>query len=86
MDSSSILGIATLLIVVYFFFKLFADKLKYAGKIMLRALVAFFGIWAVNIVGAFLGVHMGLNLVSAFTVGILGVPGIILLFAVKYFI
>jgi hypothetical protein len=33
-----------------------------------------------------MGFHMGLNLISAVTVGALGVPGIALLLAIKYLV
>ena len=67
------------LLTVYVILRLLAGRLKHLGKVALRSLVAFFGIWAVNIAGGFFGFHIGLNLVTALTVGILGVPGALLL-------
>ncbi|HHT85689.1 MAG TPA: pro-sigmaK processing inhibitor BofA [Firmicutes bacterium] len=86
MDLSLALGFAVALLTVYVILRLLAGRLKHLGKVALRSLVAFFGIWAVNIAGGFFGFHIGLNLVTALTVGILGVPGALLLLAVKYFI
>jgi inhibitor of the pro-sigma K processing machinery len=86
LDLSLALGFAVALLTVYVILRLLAGRLKHLGKVALRSLVAFFGIWAVNIAGGFFGFHIGLNLVTALTVGILGVPGALLLLAVKYFI
>ncbi|MGI6661339.1 MAG: pro-sigmaK processing inhibitor BofA family protein [Bacillota bacterium] len=86
MDLSLALGFAVALLTVYVILRLLAGRLKHLGKVALRSLVAFFGIWAVNIAGGFFGFRIGLNLVTALTVGILGVPGALLLLAVKYFI
>lgn len=86
MDLNLALGLAVALLTVYVILRLLAGRLKHLGKVALRSLVAFFGIWAVNIAGGFFGFHIGLNLVTALTVGILGVPGALLLLAVKYFI
>lgn len=86
MDVNLFLGVAVALIVLFFLMKLFSGKLKHVGVLLLRALVAFFGIWAVNIVGGFFGFHVGLNLLTAFTLGLLGIPGAALILAVKYFI
>lgn len=86
MDFTSLLGVALAFLVVFVMLKLLAGRLKHLGKVALRSLVAFFGIWAVNITGGFFGFHIGLNLTTALTVGILGIPGILLILAVKYFI
>jgi len=81
-----ILGIIVVSVVLYFVFRQMAAKFKGLGKLFLRSLVAFFGVWAVNIVGAWFGFHIGHNLVTALTIGSLGVPGALLLLAVKYFL
>lgn len=84
MDFNLILGIIVVLVVLYFVFRQIAGKFKGLSKLLLRSLVAFFGIWAVNIIGAWFGFHIGLNLITAFTIGSLGIPGAFLLLAVKY--
>jgi len=84
LDLNLMLGITVAFVIVFFVFRLLAGKLKHLGTVALRSLVAFFGIWAVNIAGGFFGFHMGLNLITAFTIGILGIPGAILLLALKY--
>ncbi len=86
MDLNVVLGAGVLLVVAYYLVKALSKPLAGLGKIALRSVVALVVIWAVNIVGHYLGFHMGLNLVSALTVGVLGIPGAVLLLAVKYLI
>jgi inhibitor of the pro-sigma K processing machinery len=81
-----VIGIAMASLVIFLLLRPIGTRLRGLGKVLLRSFVAFFGIWAVNIVGGFFGFHLGLNLISAITVGILGIPGAVLLLAVKYFI
>ena len=86
MDTNLILGVLVAVIVVFYLIRALSRPLAELGKMMLRSIVAFCVIWAVNILGGFVGFHMGLNVVSALTVGVLGVPGAALLLAVKYLV
>lgn len=84
MDIRAILGISLVLLVAAYLLKGIAGYLKHVWKVLARSLVAFFGIWAANLVGGYFGFHLGLNLVTVLVIGIFGVPGIGLLLAVKY--
>ena len=84
MDLNLILGIGVACLVGFYLLKALSRPLADLGRLLLRSAVAFCIIWAVNIVGGFVGFHIGLNLVSALTVGLLGMPGAALLLAVKY--
>ena len=86
MDINLILGIVVACIVVYYLIRALSRPIAELGRMLLRSAVAFCGIWAVNIIGGFVGFHMGLNLVSALAVGVLGLPGVALLLAVKYLV
>jgi inhibitor of the pro-sigma K processing machinery len=81
-----VVGIAMASLVMFLLLRPIGARLKGLGRVLLKSFVAFFGIWAVNIAGGFFGFHLGLNLISAITLGILGIPGAILLLAVKYLI
>lgn len=84
MDLNALLGIAAAAVVLVYLLKALKGPLIGFAKLALRTLVAFAGIWAFNVVAGLFGVHMGLNIVSALTIAVLGLPGIALLFAVKY--
>lgn len=86
MDLNIVLGAGVALIVAYYLLKALSKPLIGLGRIALRGAVAFCVIWGVNVIGQYFGFHMGMNLVSALTVGVLGIPGAVLLLAVKYLI
>lgn len=86
MDFNVVLGAGVALLVAFYLLRALSKPLASLGKIALRSAAAFAIIWAVNVVGRYFGFHMGLNLLSAFTVGLLGIPGAALLVAVKYLI
>ncbi|MGE5579785.1 MAG: pro-sigmaK processing inhibitor BofA family protein [Bacillota bacterium] len=86
MDINLILGILVAGLVVVYLVKALSRPIAGIGRIVMRSAVAFCLIWAVNVIGSFMGFHMGLNLVSALTIGTLGVPGAALLLAIKYLV
>lgn len=86
MDLNVVLGAGVALIVAFYLLKALSRPLAGLGKIALRSAVTLAVIWAINVVGHYFGFHMGLNLFSALTVGVLGIPGAALLLAVKYLI
>jgi len=86
MDLKMVLGAGVMLLVLFYTLKSLSRPLKGLGIIALRSGVAFGIIWAVNTLGQFVGFHMGLNVYSALTVGVLGIPGAALLLAVKYLV
>lgn len=84
MDFNLVLGAGIAVLVLYFLLKATAKPLSKLGKVLLRSAICFFLIWVVNVIGGFAGFHMGLNPLSAVTVGVLGIPGAGLLLALKY--
>lgn len=84
MNVNVALGIGIAALVLFYLVRALSRPIADLGRLLLRSVVAFALIWAANVVGGFMGFHMGLNLVSALTVGLLGVPGAGLLLAVKY--
>lgn len=86
MDVNLILGIGLAILVGFYLLKALSRPIADLGRLLLRSSAAFCVIWAVNVVGGLFEFHMGLNLVSALTIGLLGLPGAGLLLAVKYLI
>lgn len=84
MDMNVILGILVVCLVGVYLVRALSRPIAGLGRVIMRSTIAFCAIWAVNVVGAFVGFHMGQNLISALTVGVLGLPGAVLLLAVKY--
>lgn len=59
--------------------RIFRSPLRLALKVLGNTLLGFLALWGVNLVGAVTGVTLGLNLWNALVIGVLGVPGLVLL-------
>lgn len=63
--------------------QLFSTPLKLALKVLLNTLLGFAALLLVNLTSTLTGFSLGLNLFNALTIGILGVPGLVLLTLLK---
>ncbi len=84
MDSNTmlflLLGTCLLIMAVFIFIK----PIKSIAKIATRGLAGIIGIVITNFLLAGAGISVGINLVSALTVGFLGIPGFILLYLATF--
>ena len=74
------------IILVYVIARLFLVPIKILLKLVYNALIGGLLLWFLNLGGGFIGLHMGINPITALTVGILGIPGVILLFVIQYMV
>ena len=56
------------------------------GKIILNSILGGILIWLINLAGITWGLHIGINVITMLTVGLLGVPGAVLLTVLAIFI
>lgn len=59
--------------------RLFAAPLKLALKLILNTLLGFLALFLLGLTAPLTGFALGLNLFNALVIGILGVPGLVLL-------
>lgn len=71
---------------IFIFGKIFVVPLGKILKLIFNSCLGAGIIYAINIVGVTWGFHVGLNLFTAIIVGVLGVPGAILVVALKLLI
>ncbi len=64
--------------------RLFSAPLKLAVRVLLNAALGFGAMWLLNLTTAYTGLSLGLNLFNGLVVGILGVPGFVLLVLVRW--
>ena len=76
-----IVGIVMLALLI----KVFKTPLKWAFKLFLNAVSGFVGLIILNFLGGFIGISLGITWLNAIVVGVLGVPGVVLLLLIKYF-
>lgn len=79
LDLSVFLTYAGAIILLFIFGKLFLWPLKIILKLAVNSLIGGAAILLINIIGAEIGIIIPLNMLNALIVGVLGLPGVILL-------
>ena len=64
--------------------RVFSAPLRIALRLLLNTLQGFLVLWAVHLTAGITGIALGLNLWNALVVGVLGVPGFLLLLLVQW--
>lgn len=64
--------------------RVFSAPLRLALKLLVNTLLGFLALWAVTLTSAFTGITLGLNLLNALVIGILGLPGFVLLLLAQW--
>ena len=66
--------------------KVFIVPIKIIVKLIINSILGVVLLYIINLVGALWQFHIGINVITALVVGILGIPGAILLAILKIFI
>ena len=64
--------------------RIFRSPLKLAGKLLLNTLLGYLALWLVAATSAHTGIALGMNLANALVVGVLGLPGFVLLLLLQW--
>ena len=64
--------------------RVFSGPLRLALKLAVNSLLGFMALWAVQATAGVTGIALGLNLWNALVIGILGLPGFVLLLLVQW--
>ena len=64
--------------------RVFRAPLKLAVKLLANTLLGFLALWAVDLTASVTGMALGMNLWNALTIGVLGLPGFVLLLLVQW--
>ena len=64
--------------------RVFRAPLKTALRVLGNTLLGFLALWCVNLSAGFTGIALGLNLWNALIIGILGLPGFLLLLLTQW--
>ena len=64
--------------------RVFRTPLRLALKLLCNTLLGFLALWVVSLTSGFTGIALGLNLWNALVIGVLGLPGFILLLLVQW--
>lgn len=83
LEYNSIIAFVASLFFLFIFGKIFIVPLKIILRFMLNSLLGGVIIYIINIMGELINFHIGLNIITSIIVGLLGIPGAILIIAVK---
>lgn len=86
LDYNSIIAFIACIFFIFIVGKIFILPLKTILKFILNSVVGGIIIFIVNLIGRFWNFHIGLNILTSIIVGILGVPGTILVIMIKLLI
>ena len=64
--------------------RIFSTPLRIALKLLVNTLLGFLALWAANLAAGFTGLALGFNLLNALVIGILGLPGFVLLLLTQW--
>lgn len=86
MDANTIIAYLACICFLFIFGKIFILPLKTILKIILNSILGGALIAIINFIGGMFNFHIGLNIITAIIIGLLGLPGTILLIILKLFI
>lgn len=79
MELTNILIVIGCAIAIFIIGKIFLFPIKKILKLVFNTIIGGAIIYIINLIGASFGFHIGLNIITSLVVGILGIPGAILL-------
>jgi len=82
MGFMAVIGVGLIVLIV----KIFGRPIKWLFKLALNAVVGFVALGLLNFFGGFIGLGLGVNWFNAIVVGVLGVPGVVLLLLLQHFL
>ena len=83
MDNNAIITYLACIFFLFLFGRIFIIPIKNILKLAINSILGGILIFIINAIGKIFGFHIGLNIVTAIFVGILGIPGAILLCILK---
>ena len=82
----SILPFLITILVLFIILKLVSMPFKVIIRFLLNSVLGGLAILVINYIGTSYGVYIGLNIFTSVFVGITGLPGVLVLFLLNYFI
>lgn len=64
--------------------RVFSAPLRLALRLLVNTLLGFLALWAVNLTAGITGIALGLNPLNALVIGVLGLPGFVLLLLTQW--
>ncbi|MCR4440534.1 MAG: pro-sigmaK processing inhibitor BofA family protein [Peptococcaceae bacterium] len=78
MEIGVIMATLLLLVVLFLIVRLLLGPLKVITRLFINCGIALFALIALNFLGSYFGIHLPVNPVSVISIGLLGIPGFML--------
>lgn len=85
-DFNSIIAYIACIFFLFIFGKVFIVPIKTILKLVINSILGGLLIFIINLIGNAFGFHIGLNLVTSIFIGLLGIPGAIVIIVIKLLI
>lgn len=86
MDNNILITFVVCILTIFIIGKIFAWPIRGIIKIIGNSIIGGLIIFIINLIGTNFNFHIGLNILTALIVGVLGVPGAILLIILTLFL
>lgn len=86
LDFNNIITYIACIFFLFIFGKIFIIPIKIIWKLVMNSILGGLSIFLINFIGSFLGFHIGLNFITSVFVGLLGIPGAIVIVIIKLFL
>lgn len=84
MDISLLLMLGGGILLLIVLFRVFSAPIRLAVKLLIHAVIGFAALFAINFLGAAVGIAVEFTWLNALIAGLLGVPGVILLIVLQF--
>ena len=83
MEFNNIIAYIACIFFLFMLGKIFIVPIKIILKLVINSLLGGLLIFIINFIGSFFNFHIGLNLITSIFIGILGIPGAIVIVVIK---
>lgn len=83
LEFNNIIAFVACLFFLFIIGKIFIVPLKTIFKFILNSFIGGLIIYLINFIGGYFGFHIGLNIITSVFVGLLGIPGVIVVILIK---
>ena len=83
LEFNNIIAFIACLFFLFIIGKIFIVPLKTIFKFILNSIIGGLIIYLINFIGGYFGFHIGLNIITSVFVGLLGIPGAVVVILIK---
>ena len=83
MEFNNIIAYIACIFFLFIFGKIFIVPIKTILKLIVNSILGGITIFIINLIGSIWGFHIGLNLITSVFVGVLGIPGALVIIIIK---